>query len=131
MAGSKNVLLVEDDPYIADIYVKKLKEAGLDVCHTENGFDSLALAEQHQPRVILLDVMVPGITGLELLKVFRTEPKYGCQKSIIILLSNISEEQVESAAEEFSADGYILKVAIQPSELARLVRSYFQDALID
>ena len=92
MDGSKSVLLVEDDPNISDIYRKALKKAGIKVHHAQNGNDALDQFLKHQPELVLLDVMIPEKTGIEVLRILRTEKKYNAKETVIIILSNVSAQ---------------------------------------
>jgi CheY-like chemotaxis protein len=75
------------------------------------------------PDCILLDVMLPGVSGLEILKELRTNPTYGCQNVKIVILTNLAQRSVTDSAIESGADGYVLKTDILPKDLPKIITS--------
>jgi len=123
MAGLKNVLLVEDDPMIREMYRIILVDRQYKIEMAGNSEELFKKLETFHPDCILLDVMLPGMSGLEILKLLRTDPKYGCQKTKIVILSNLAQRSVTDSAIELGADGYVIKSDILPKDLPEIISS--------
>ncbi|MBI4455119.1 MAG: response regulator [Acidobacteria bacterium] len=102
--GSK-VLVVDDDPAIVDMLKKFLMEKDYEVITAYNGFDALEKVSQHHPKVVLLDIYMPGKSGLAVLKEIRD-----CDKDIgVIMVTGVSDEAVGRQALSSGAFDYIIK----------------------
>ena len=123
MAGSKKILLVEDDAMIRELYRTTLVNSQHIVEMAENSDVVFRKLQNFNPDVILLDVMLPGLSGLDILKELRTNPVHGCQQTNIILLTNLVERSVTDSAIESGADGYIIKSDILPTDLPAIISS--------
>ncbi len=123
MAGSQNVLIVEDDGLIAELYRTTLVR---DAYHVEIAHDSNAafeLIKSFKPDVIFLDIMLPGMSGIDILKILRTKPEYGCMDKKILLLTNLAQKDMAATAVEYDADGYIIKADVLPTDLNHIIKS--------
>lgn len=101
------VLIVEDDSTISDVLTYNLTEFGFDVQATANGLDGIAKAKKFMPDVILLDVMLPGIDGLEVCRQLRQLPETKTTK--IVMLTAKSEEADQLIGFNVGADDYVVK----------------------
>ncbi len=104
------ILLVEDDAIISKVYADELKDAGFQVIIALNGQDGLKLALQEKPDLILLDIIMPIMDGLAMMKELRGKNLYG--KNVpIILLTNLSpdEERIMQAIVESEPAYYLIK----------------------
>lgn len=126
MAGSRRVLVVEDDLMVRDLYRSMLVNAHYAVETAENSEELYKKLKFFHPDCILLDVMLPGISGLDILKVLRTNPDYGCQKIKIVLLTNLAQQSITESAIERGADGYIIKADVLPNDLPAIIESLFE-----
>lgn len=119
------ILLVEDDPMIAEIYMKKLESAGMEVENATNGMEVLVKTKKNDYDLILLDLVMPEMGGLDVLKKLKSTEKSDF-KAKVVIFSNLSEER-KRALEE-GADGFILKSQFNPSQLVeevnRILRSF-------
>lgn len=127
MAGLKNVLLVEDDPMIRDLYKMALANAQYTVESSGSAEELYAKLAIFHPDCIFLDVMLPGISGLEILKELRTNPARGCTTTKIIVLTNLAQRSVADNAMDNGADGFIIKADILPKDLPRVIASLEED----
>lgn len=123
MAGSKNVLIVEDELMIRELYRTTLVNSQYRVEIASDSTEVFLRLEKFKPDYILLDVMLPGVSGLDILKQLRSNPKYGCQKAKIIMLTNLAQRSVTESALESGADGYIIKSDILPTDLPTIMSS--------
>lgn len=125
MAGLPKILLVEDDLQITEIYADVLREKGYTLETAVTVDELLQKIVTFKPHLVFLDIMLPGgKTGLDALEILRTDPKYGAQKTIIVLLTNLGENQVVKEMWEKYADGYVIKAEIDPHELLDIIDSF-------
>ncbi|HEY1645708.1 MAG TPA: response regulator [Candidatus Saccharimonadales bacterium] len=103
----KRILLVEDDDSLANVYMTRLQAEGLDVRRVANGEDALAAALSYQPNLIVLDVMMPKVSGFDVLDILRNTPETADLK--IIMLTALSQESDKERAEALGVDEYLVK----------------------
>lgn len=115
-----NVLVVEDSKEIASIVKFRLSSAGFKVEVAENGQKGLQLAQETLPTLIIMDVMMPVMNGLETLMLLKKDPK--CRTIPVILLTSQSTEEEVIRGLELGADDYITK-PFSPQELLARVRT--------
>lgn len=120
----KRILLIEDEAYVRDLYQDVLSSAGYIVTAAIDGEDAILKAEGKNYDLILLDVMLPKMTGMEVLKRFREEDS-DKKDTPIYLLTNLGEETVAKEAYKLGADGYLLKAKYLPKELISEVDKFF------
>ncbi|HEY6736222.1 MAG TPA: response regulator [Candidatus Saccharimonadia bacterium] len=121
MAGSKTILFIEDDKPIAEMYARILERNGYQVDFAYNGADGLKMAEDKQYDLILLDIMMPEKTGIEVLHELRGEDGSGYPNTKIVILTNLAQDKTSQEALKAQADGYIIKADIVPSQLAEVI----------
>lgn len=121
------IMLVEDDPMIAEIYQKKFESSGFEVVNATTGKEVLKLAKEEKFDLILLDLVLPEISGMDVLKKLRKSEEYGNDLKVIIF-SNLDKREHEKEARENGADGFISKSEFNPSklvvEIQRLIREF-------
>lgn len=103
----KRILLVEDDDAIASVYQLRLQGEGFDVRRVVNGEDALAAALSYKPDLVLLDVMMPKVSGFDVLDILRNTPETANLK--IIMLTALSQESDKERAESLGVDDYLVK----------------------
>jgi len=113
---NKKVLIVEDDMALFNMYSVELKIKGYDVLNVNDGLQALSKAKEFRPDIILLDIMLPGMNGLNILTELKADPQT-MDMPIIMLTNYGSEDNVKKALESGATD-YIMKYKILPSELA-------------
>ncbi|GAA4345902.1 response regulator transcription factor [Angustibacter luteus] len=114
------VLVADDDRDIRDLVAFKLEAAGFDVLVSGDGDDAYASAVQHRPDVAVLDVMMPGLSGLQVLQRLRSHPEMGSTR-VILLTAKAQEADVESGF-SMGADDYVVK-PFSPRELLSRVQA--------
>ncbi|HSX33408.1 MAG TPA: response regulator [Candidatus Saccharimonadales bacterium] len=112
----RSVLIVEDEHFISELYVRALTRAGYKVTVEVDGGKGLGLAKTNQFDIILLDLMLPTITGIEVLRQLRG-PGAPALKSKIVITTNLEQRDEVRADIEKSADAYLVKAEITPREL--------------
>jgi DNA-binding response OmpR family regulator len=115
------ILAVEDDPYIQVLIRRKLENAGYEVRVYGDGDTIDALIAEKRPDLILLDVMIPGKTGLEICKAIKTS--MGISAPPIIIVSARGQQQDVETAYRVGADGYLIK-PFSPKDLLEMVQKY-------
>jgi DNA-binding response OmpR family regulator len=113
---NKKVLIVEDDMALFNMYSVELKIKGYDVLNVNDGLQALPKAKDYRPDIVLLDIMLPGMNGLNILTELKSDPQTA-ETPIIMLTNYGSEDNVKKALESGAAD-YIMKYKILPSELS-------------
>ena len=119
---AKKILCIEDEHFISELYVRALTKAGYDVTVVVDGQEGLAKAQTDQFDLILLDIMVPTITGTEILHRLRDPAQTPALHSKIIITTNLEQGEEGRAAIEKLADGYIIKAEITPRQLVEFIQ---------
>jgi DNA-binding response OmpR family regulator len=114
------VLVAEDDPDIRDLVVFKLQQSGYEVIAAEDGQQALSAAREQLPELAVLDVSMPGMSGLDVCRMLRAEPATA-HMLIIMLTARAQESDVDSGFVA-GADDYIIK-PFSPRELTTRLRA--------
>ena len=118
MAGQVTVLVVEDDPTVAEVVRTYLRRADLDVELAADGVSALAVAARTRPDLVILDLMLPGLSGLEVCSRLRQ----GRPDLPVVMLTALGEESDRILGLETGADDYLVK-PFSPRELVLRVQS--------
>lgn len=113
------ILIIEDDELIRRIYQQALNFRGHDVIHAANGEEGLETARAGHPALILLDMMMPKLNGLETLKRLKLMP--GLSGTPVIILTNMIGDASAEAALNAGALKYIIKSDYTPKEVVDMV----------
>ena len=113
------ILLVDDDAFLRDMYATKFTELGHEVMIAETGEKALELIQNNTFTVALMDMIMPGMTGVELLHEMRTR-ELGKNLKCIMLTNQGGKEEIEAALSA-GALGYIVKAEFIPSEVVAQV----------
>ena len=119
---TKNILIIEDEDDIRSVYSEILKDAGYDVSEAADGVNGLALAQKGLWDVLLLDIMLPGEDGMQLLRSIKKNP--ALQQKPIILLTNLENDTIITQCFELGASGYLIKSEITPDKIVAEVAGY-------
>jgi DNA-binding response OmpR family regulator len=117
----RKVLCIEDEKFISELYERALKKAGYQVRVVTGGDNGLALAKTGQFDIVLLDIMIPNILGIEVLHRIRAEAPN--LKTKIIITTNLEQDDQTREAIEREADGYIIKAEITPKQLVEFLNT--------
>lgn len=117
----KKVFIVEDDPFLTDIYVTKFEEKGYDVEAARDGEEALEVAEKSDFDIVISDINLPKIDGWEVLKRLRKSKKHRDCK--VVILSNFDGEDKE-AMKELGVLEHIMKVYHTPEEVVKEVEKH-------
>lgn len=120
MSKKIKVAVIEDDVAIKELYELKLKLEGFDVATAENGVHGIKVIEEFKPTLILLDLMMPEMTGDDMLEALRT---HDWAKDIrVIILTNISKDEAPSKLRLLNVDRYIVKAHYTPRQVVDIVK---------
>ncbi len=103
----KKILVVEDDDTLSGVYVEYLRAEGFEAKRVSSGEDALTVALEFRPDLVLLDAMMPKISGFDVLEILRKTPQTARVK--IIMLTALSQESDEQKARELGVDDYLVK----------------------
>lgn len=117
----KRILLVEDDDALASVYVTRLQAEGFDVQRVPNGEDALAQTLQYKPDLILLDVMMPKISGFDVLDILRNTPETANVK--VIMLTALSQESDQERAKNLGVDDYLVKSQVVIADVVDRIKA--------
>lgn len=118
----KKILCIEDEHFIGELYTRALTKAGYDVTVCIDGEDGLREAKTDNYDIILLDIMIPTITGIEILKRLNDPVETPKIHGKIIITTNLDQEERGRAEIERQADGYIVKAEVTPKQLVRFLQ---------
>ncbi len=118
----KRILLVEDDDALASVYETRLQAENFDVRRVANGEDALATALTYKPDLVLLDVMMPKVSGFDVLDILRNTPETGNLK--IIMLTALSQQTDKERAESLGADDYLVKSQVVIADVVERIRHH-------
>jgi CheY-like chemotaxis protein len=124
VVGSQKILLVEDNLELRTIYEQYLRRRGYDIISAADGEEGLKLAKELHPGLIFLDIMMPKIDGLKVLKLLRHDASYGCTKAKIVLLTNLGDASRVDPKIQKDMDGYVIKAEIELSDLIDIIKSF-------
>lgn len=120
-ATAKKILCIEDEHFISELYTRALIKAGYDTTVEVDGARGLQLAQTNQFDIILLDIMTPTITGIEILRRLRDPTATPHLKAKIIIATNLDQDEQSRAAIESQADGYLIKAEVTPKQLVEFL----------
>jgi DNA-binding response OmpR family regulator len=118
----KRILLVEDDDALASVYQVRLVAEGFEVQRVANGEDALATAVAFKPDLVLLDVMMPKVSGFDVLDILRNTPETANLK--IIMLTALSQESDKQRAKELGVDDYLVKSQVVITDVIAKIKQH-------
>jgi len=118
----KKILLVEDDDALASVYQTRLQAEGFDIKRVPNGEDALAAALDYKPDLILLDVMMPKVSGFDVLDILRNTPETANVK--IVMLTALSQDSDKERAESLGVDDYLVKSQVVIADVVDRIKNH-------
>jgi len=114
------IVLVEDDPFLAEIYVLRLEREGFKVLHARSGEEGLKNVLETKPSLVLLDLVLPKMDGFSVLKEIKAN---AATRAIpVVILTNLGEESDVAKGKKLGAADYFIKAHLTPSEVAQKVK---------
>ena len=121
-SGGKRILLVEDDDSLANVYTQRLEAEGFDVRRVPNGEEALAAALNYKPDLVVLDVMMPKVSGFDVLDILRNTPETANLK--VIMLTALSQESDVERAKQLGVDEYLVKSQVVIADVVDKIRDH-------
>lgn len=122
MEVKKRILLVEDDKALADVYQARLELEGFEIKQVNNGEDALSTAVAFRPDLILLDAMMPKISGFDVLDILRNTPE--TVNIRVIMLTALSQPKDKERAEALGVDDYLVKSQVVIGDVVERVKHH-------
>lgn len=116
----KHILLIEDDPFLTDIYTTKFKQANFKVEVATDGEEALAKLKAKTPDLVVLDLVLPRIDGWEILSKIKANPKLKNLK--VVVLSNLGRKEEVEKGLKLGATKYLIKAHYTPSQVVEEVK---------
>jgi DNA-binding response OmpR family regulator len=120
----KRILLVEDDKALATVYVSRLELEGFQARLVSNGEEALSAALAFKPDLIVLDVMMPKISGFDVLDILRNTPE--TMNVRIIMLTALSQAKDKEMAEKLGVDDYLVKSQVVIGDVVERIKHHLQ-----
>ncbi len=118
-SNGKKILCIEDESFISELYARALRRSGYDVNTLISGLDGLKAAQSDEYDIIMLDLMIPGMTGFEVLRQLRSGDKQIRAK--ILITTNLDQSEESREELESIADGYLIKAEFTPRQLVNII----------
>ena len=116
----KTILMIEDDRFIGEMYVRSLRQAGYDVEWAIDGRDGLVMATNKTYDLVLLDIMLPELRGQEILREIKKNPV--AKHSHVAVMTNFDQDEETRQEIERNVDAYFVKAEITPRRLLEIVQ---------
>lgn len=118
---ASKILLVEDEEMIRELYARQFTKAGFVVNAVANGEDGLKSLGDGAFDILLLDIMLPGMNGLQMLREFKVKNKD--TKMLVIMLTNLGQESVIKEGFDLGANAYLIKTSYTPDQIIQEVNN--------
>lgn len=115
------ILLIEDEDSIRELYVRQLTKAGFLVTAAATGEEGLENLKKDQFDILLLDIMLPGINGLQVLREFKT--LFPTTLTKVVMLTNLGQDSVIKEGFELGANAYLIKASFTPDQVINEVKN--------
>jgi DNA-binding response OmpR family regulator len=120
------ILLAEDDIILSELYTERLKQEGFTVVHAGNGEEALEFVKEYNPSLIILDIMMPKMNGLDVLKSLKENPNTA--KIPVIIVTALVQEIEKLNKIMTQADAYVVKSEVLPGEIIEEVKKRLNNA---
>jgi len=122
--NKQKILIIDDDPFILEIYVLKFKEEGFQIEAAKDGKEGLKKIKEYEPDIILLDAVMPLMDGFDVIRSLKKEGVAANAK--IVLLTNLGQKDDVERGMKLGAHDYIIKAHFTPSEVVEKVKNLFK-----
>lgn len=117
----KKILIVEDDRFLRELIVRKLTNEGYETVEAVDGEQGLQKTKETKPDIVLLDLILPGIDGFEVLALKKDDPTIAAVP--VIILSNLGQKEDVEKGIALGATDYLIKAHFTPGEIVEKVRN--------
>ncbi len=120
----KKILIAEDDFFIRDIYSRVFSLSGYEVQVAVDGADALEKIKAQAYDMILLDIMMPKMTGIDVLRNLRSQES-AAKNTPVFIITNLGQQNVIEEAFKMGMDGYIIKSQVTPQQIVGEINNFF------
>jgi DNA-binding response OmpR family regulator len=118
---AKKILIIEDDKFLRELIAKKLVKEDYDICEAVDGEEGIKKVKEEKPDLVLLDLILPGIDGFEVLS--RTKEDPALSQIPVIILSNLGQKEDVERGLGLGAVDYLIKAHFTPGEIIEKIRA--------
>ncbi|MBI4709308.1 MAG: response regulator [Candidatus Portnoybacteria bacterium] len=122
----EKILVVEDDKFLRELISKKIKSEGYEVIPVVDGEEALRKIREDQPALILLDLILPGINGFEVLERLKKDFPEEIKKIPVIILSNLGQREDVQKGISLGANDFLIKAHFTPGEIINKIRQVLE-----
>jgi len=122
MPNSKSILLVEDEPLLSSLLTQRLEKEGFSVVRAKDGEDALSKIREGSYSIVLLDIILPKMSGFEFMEKIGEDPQI--EDVPIVIISNLGQESDIEKGKELGAVGYFVKAKISIEDLVEEIKKY-------
>lgn len=119
------ILIVEDEEYLSDMYKIKFEQEGYSVVVAHDGPEGFEMVKKEKPDLTLLDLVMPGMDGFQVLAKIRKDPE--ASRAKVFILSNLGQSDEVNKGMSSGADGYLIKANLTPTQLLEKVNAFFNN----
>ena len=117
----KRIMIIEDDKFLSSLIKVRLEREGLTVIQAFDGEEAIELLKTERPDLFVLDLIMPKVTGFEVLQAISMMPEF--EKVPVIILSNLAQDSDIQKAKEFGAREYFIKVKISIDDILKKIKA--------
>ncbi len=118
---AKKILIIEDDKFLRDLINQKLLKEGFDIAQAVDGEDGIKKIKEENPDLILLDLILPGIDGFEVLTQMKADPSLASIP--VIILSNLGQKEDIEKGLKLGANDFLIKAHFTPGEIIEKIKN--------
>ena len=118
---AKTILVVEDDKFLRELIVRKLKEENFNISEAIDGEEGIKKIKEERPNLVLLDLILPGIDGFEVLSKMKDDPSLS--QIPVIILSNLGQKDDVERGLKLGAVDYLIKAHFTPGEIIEKIKN--------
>jgi len=128
MTEAKNkILLIEDDQFLSSLLKTRLEKEKFEVLLAKDGSEALSLLRDNKPDIILLDIILPGKSGFDILEEIKSDPQLQDKRKIpVVIISNLGQESDLERGREFGVVDYFVKARVSIDELVKKVNGFIK-----
>ncbi len=122
----QKILIIEDDFFVRDLYDRELTREGFEIETAVDGPEGLLKVVESKPDLILLDIMLPKMSGLDVLKALKE--KEDVKDIPVVLLTNLGQDSIIREGFSLGAVGYLIKAAYTPTQIIEEVKKFLRES---
>ena len=129
MESNIKILSVEDDKFLSSLVARKLSAAGFVMSHASNGEDALRMIKEDKPALVLLDILLPEMSGFEVLEKIKSDPIM--KDTPVILFSNLGQREDVDKGLKLGAAKFIIKATVVLDDIVKEIKDFLDNSSAD